>query len=163
MLLSIFVCCVILASVAVFLVFAAWASAGPDLNLRFLYLLFGRSSKTAFIQDRQPHGNGIGGLKFRPFLSFFIPLCRLTWSARLEGGKIPRVGSHTCRLAYSGTVCWLAGRQTTTIPNREGKHTGMQVAALLPADVGLGHGGSRIERSLWRNSREDPRSSLWSY
>ena len=43
------------------------------LNLRFLYRLFGRSSKTAFIQqDRQPHGNGIGGLKFQPFLSFLF-------------------------------------------------------------------------------------------
>ena len=66
-----------------------------------------------------------------------------------ESVRIPGVSP------YSGTVCWLASRQTTTIPNREGKHTGMQVAALLPADVGPGHGGSRIEGSLWRNLRED--------
>ena len=58
-LLCFFFCCVILASVAVFV--TALALAGPDLNLRFLHRLFGRSSKTAFIQDRQPHGNGIGG------------------------------------------------------------------------------------------------------
>ena len=112
MLLSIFVCCVILASVAVFIVFAAWASAGPDLNLHFLYLLFGRSSKTAFIQDRQPHGNGIGGLKFRPFLSFFFhyvvshgaPNSKVVRSQ--ESVRIPVVSPPPALCAG-----WLVGRQ----------------------------------------------------
>ena len=83
-------------------------------------------------------------MRIPTFSVILIQLCRLTGSAQLEGGKIPRVGLHTYRLAYSGTVCWLAGRQTTTIPNMEGKHTGMQVSALLPADIGLGQGGWRI-------------------
>ena len=36
---------------------------------------------------------------------------------------------------------WLVGRQATTILNRKGEHTGMRVAASLPADIGLGRGG----------------------
>lgn len=71
-----------------------------------------------------------------------FPSCRPTRSGQLEGGKILRVGSHTWRLVYSGTVCRLASRMTTTVSNGEGEHTGMRRAAtLLPADIGLGRGG----------------------
>ena len=94
------------------------------------------------------------------FSVFFISPCRPTGSIQLEGGKILRVGLHTWRLVCSGTVCWLAGRQTTTLTNRKEEHTGMRVAALLPADIGLGHGESHIGGSLWRNLREDLWSSL---
>lgn len=45
------------------------------------------------------------------FSVIFLSSCRLTGSAQLKGGKIRRVGSHTWRHAYSGTACWLAGRQ----------------------------------------------------
>lgn len=75
-------------------------------------------------------------------VSVFFISCRPTRSGQLEGGKIPRVGAHTWRLVYSGTVCRLASRMTTTVSNREGEHTGMQRAAtLLLADIGLGRGG----------------------
>ena len=92
--------------------FAASASAGPDLNLRFLHRLFGRSSKTAFIQDRQPHGNGIGGLNFRPFLSCLFhhvvsqgaPNSKVVRSQ--ESVRVPSV-SPTPALCAG----WLVGRQ----------------------------------------------------
>lgn len=52
---------------------------------------------------------------------FFTSSCRPTSSGQLDGGKIPRVGSHTWRLVYSGTGCRLASRMTTTVSNREGE------------------------------------------
>ena len=63
--------------------------------------------------------------KLLAFSVFFFS-CRLTGSTQVNRGKVPRVGSHTWRLVYSGTVCWLAGRQTTTKPNKKWKHTGMR-------------------------------------
>lgn len=81
--------------------------------------------------------------KYSAVSVFFISSRRPTRGGQLEGGKIPRVGSHTWRLVYSGTVCRLASRMTTTVSNREREHTGMRRAAtLLPADIGLGRGGS---------------------
>ena len=155
------ICCVILASVAVFLVFPASASAGPDIYLRFS--INGLGSKKLHLYK-------IGSLtatelvdKFSAFSVFFISSRRPTGSARLEGGKIPRVCAHTWRLVYPGIVCRLAGRRTTAISNRKGKHTGMRVVALVPADVGAGRGGWRIKGSLWRTLREDLWSSLRSY
>ena len=134
------VCCVILASVAVFFGFPASATAGPDLDFRFFqstiwedqYCIYTRSTAS-----RQRNW----WINFSAFSVFFISSCHPTGSARLEGGKIPRVGSHTWRLVYFGTVCWLASRRTMTISNRRGEHTGMRVAALLPVDFGLGRGG----------------------
>lgn len=87
------------------------------------------------------------------FLSFFfLSPCRLTGSAEFKGGKILRIGSHTWRLVYSGTVCWLAGRQTTTIPNRKGKHTGMRGVCVVASGYRIG--------SWWIAHREKPVAEL---
>ena len=65
------ICCVILASVAVFLVFPASALAGPDRHLRFFRSTIWEVQSPAFIKDRQPHGNGMGRY-FQPFLTLYF-------------------------------------------------------------------------------------------
>lgn len=65
------ICCVILASVAVLLVFPALASAGPDHHLRFFRSTIWEVQSPAFIKDRQPHGNGMGRY-FQPFLTLYF-------------------------------------------------------------------------------------------
>lgn len=94
------ICCVIQRALLCFK-FPASASAGPNLYLRFFNRLFGRFKILAFIQDRQPHGNGIGEKKIGLFCLFSISnvvlrgapdleVVRSRESVRKPGVRLPR-------------------------------------------------------------------------